>query len=571
MSDKRKDPLEILRLLFTDQPDLLRILTLRHLESEGLLGAYREQGGLFASPAVVCVTGRTSAGKTTIGNLLFGEDVMPSTGRLNCTDYIGSLLLRSNLCYIDTPGAGSRENYENVTRLALGLPLLGRLEVPTMKVRDYRPDEPDTYDEFEIPASEWPTRSAAYQPDAIVYVIAPHAGFGRDDAHFLQDMLTAHGAKLVICLNRFRRSGVDLLTPENLLDARDEVEEVYRRVFPGGEIQPRFVELDALGGLGIGDLTREICRTIPSAKLGKVQAVLDGELKEFAARERDRRHRRVLHRIAARLALYTVDQHLGDADVLAEAATAVAQHTAVTFDGMDALAKVDIEIGNLVEAGVGKARDLRTEAVTTDRVETRERPIYHRTPRIETFESTSYIKDVRHRVVKEKQQKGFFGFVGAYFEAGVDHVAEALGGNLDPESHARINARARERTYDTVERTVAEEYQTPVQRIEQRVTGYDEEIVATVTEVVSVVPEVVGKRSLAGGVPVIELLVGVGHGVRRHLAGDGSGVEACIAAAQQQAELALHPERTRLDKLAHEGGQAEAAIVGVLDDRLAGM
>jgi hypothetical protein len=68
--------------------------------------------------------GRTGAGKTSLGNRLFGEEVMSSTGHINCTDYIGLLKMRSSLHYIDTPDAGSDEEYENWARLARGLPQL---------------------------------------------------------------------------------------------------------------------------------------------------------------------------------------------------------------------------------------------------------------------------------------------------------------------------------------------------------------------------------------------------------------------------------------------------------------
>ena len=56
---------------------------------------------------------------------------MSSTGHQNCTDYIGLLRMRSNLYYIDTPGAGSDEAYENWARLALGLP---QIEDPADKL-----------------------------------------------------------------------------------------------------------------------------------------------------------------------------------------------------------------------------------------------------------------------------------------------------------------------------------------------------------------------------------------------------------------------------------------------------
>jgi predicted GTPase len=119
MSDKA---LETLRLIFQDQPDLLKIIELGDIESSKLVGAFRENNELFATPINLYVTGRTGAGKTSLGNCLLEEVEMKSTGDMDCTDSIGYFKLASNLCYFDLPGSGSDEKYENINRAVLLMP-----------------------------------------------------------------------------------------------------------------------------------------------------------------------------------------------------------------------------------------------------------------------------------------------------------------------------------------------------------------------------------------------------------------------------------------------------------------
>lgn len=73
-----KTALETLRLIFNDQPDLLEIIKLGDIESEKLVNSFRENNELFAAPVNLYVTGRTGAGKTSLGNRLLAQSVMES-------------------------------------------------------------------------------------------------------------------------------------------------------------------------------------------------------------------------------------------------------------------------------------------------------------------------------------------------------------------------------------------------------------------------------------------------------------------------------------------------------------
>jgi predicted GTPase len=77
MKEQAQRPaLDVLRMLFNDQPDLLRIVTSRDLASQQLLVELRQRDDLLGAPVKQYVVGRTGAGKTSLGNRLFGAEVM---------------------------------------------------------------------------------------------------------------------------------------------------------------------------------------------------------------------------------------------------------------------------------------------------------------------------------------------------------------------------------------------------------------------------------------------------------------------------------------------------------------
>jgi len=106
-----------LKALFADKPELWKILDLDSYESERMISHLRESGDLFSEPINLYMTGRTTSGKTTIGNLLLDQNQlgMKSTGHMDCTDYLG-VLATPSLVYYDTPGSGSDDGYENINR-----------------------------------------------------------------------------------------------------------------------------------------------------------------------------------------------------------------------------------------------------------------------------------------------------------------------------------------------------------------------------------------------------------------------------------------------------------------------
>jgi hypothetical protein len=103
--------------------------------------------------------------------------------------------------------------------------------------------------------------------------------------------------------------------------------------------------VNALTDSGMSELTSEICHVVAPEKLGSMQQVLSGDLKRSALAGRSRRHRDTVNRIAARLALHTVDQKAGDQDLIAVAAEGVCRYGVLTFEASDLAAALHQEMG----------------------------------------------------------------------------------------------------------------------------------------------------------------------------------------------------------------------------------
>ncbi|MFD4570925.1 GTPase [Streptomyces sp. NPDC058417] len=583
MSDSHHDgdALDLLKAIFHDKPQLLRAVTLGDLEGQGVLSEVRTHARLFGDPVYQFTVGRTQAGKSTLGNLLFGADAMRVTGRQDTTKEVGVLPMRSDLYFFDTPGAGSDEKYENYARLALGLPQID--------------DDGDTVSSFElwnfgearvedggtvgvqrrtITADRWEEDFAGpYPPDVLVYVVDAVKGFIRPDRTYLRHILERYGDKVVIALNWFEgrttRTEVD--------NVRTQIEMVYDTVF-GSAAAPRFVEFNARTGTGVHDLTRALCQVIAPEKLGGIQAVLDGDLKEHARVERGLHYRRTVHRIAARLALNTVGQDLGGKDLIAVAAGGISQLGVLTFEAEEAASALRGELAALAEREARAVRAERTETLTTKEAMTQQRDIVVHEPKFENEVVKKKHKQKITREVEEVTGKGLWDVVKVYAKSGYDQLENLVDGG-SVQDREKIRARARRDSVHTTTRQVEEEIEVPVTEVRQKLAGYEKRVIDTVTEVVGFTERAVGTHSLQGGLPVIQLLLGVGAGVEAYCLdgggktggdGRGGGLDGHVERERQRIALALNRAEPRLVKLLAKGDEAEEEIAGLLDGLFAG-
>lgn len=572
-----ESPVEVLKLIFSDRPHLLDVVKLADLESGRFLEEVRERSDLFADSVKMFVVGRTSAGKTSLGNSLFGRYAMKSTGFMDCTDYLGLLRLKSNLWYFDTPGAGGDEEHENVTRLGLGLEQVDEPQVTQVELRDFTDAELTGPDgtvvgviESVLTQDEWSRYFATeFAPDVIVYVIAPHMQFLRQDRVYLRDMLKRHREKVLIAFNLWEVDGRSVTTEIHLQDATRKIHDTYAAVFPAGDVRPHFVSFNALTGSGIHELASEVCQVIPGGKLGGMQAVLTGDLKVHAQDERSRRYRLTVNRIAARLALHLVDQRAGDRDLISVAARAVSQYGVVTFEGAELAAQINDDLSSHVEGRIRAVKQARQEKIIAKDVQTRQREIVTKVPILEKVETEKIEKRTIKRMVEESTGQTFGEAVKAYSRAARDHVKITFDGGGKPARQAR-NQQLRDELVVRNQREVTEEIEVPVKRIEQKVKRYEESAVEKINEVVGETERVVGTRALPGGISVIELLSAVGVGVEKYCTSEQSEKETAGAFVEQEhrrVKIALNKVKPELEELLAQG--AEDKIADLLDKTFA--
>ncbi len=573
MADDHSTTLALLNTIFHDQPELLRAVTLGDLQSRQLLEEVRTQAKLFSSPVLQYAVGRTHAGKTSLGNLLFGAEAMRVTGLQDCTDYIGRVRLKSEMCYFDTPGAGSEDEYENYTRMALGLPQPNEPRVDYFRLLDFTDAYVDPSGRVQnvtavrIDAAGYEREFAAkYPPDVIVYVVCPHMLFLRPDREYLRDMLKRHGDRLVIALNRW--DGVTKDT--DVENVRKQIETVYRHVYADGSLRPRFAEFNARTGAGLDELTRLICEVVSPDKLGGMQAVLSGSLKEHARRERARHYRRTLDRIAARLALNTVDRQAGGLDLVSLAADGVAQYGVLTFEADQEAREFRDGLARHVAQQAERVRRERTEDIVTQQVQTGTRDIVTSEPVFDTVET---IEHEKRRIIEEITENSGVGVMQSMViqsRSVWDRAVNFLEGGTKAQRddiHRRALADMVHKTAHTVEKDI----EVPIKRYEQKIVDYQDKVIATVTEVVGMAETVVGTKALQGAAPLIELLLSVGHGVERYCTEPGARkpIGDYVDAARDRIALDLDRVRPALDTLIEQGAGAEPQIADLLDSLFA--
>ncbi|MDZ8082491.1 MAG: GTPase [Nostoc sp. DcaGUA01] len=600
-----KTALQNLKFLFKDRPDVLRMLDLRELNLAGLESEVliREQKNrkLFPEPVNFYATGRTGSGKTSLGNSLLdsGKTPMESHGHQDCTSSVQYFALTSNLRYFDLPGAGSDEDFENINRAAL---LIEQLQDPDItlinkfKLLDFSQYLNEGVKEETITVEQW--QSDANQkyvsPDIILYVVAPHMLFIRGDKLYLRALLKSlkersSSNKVIFALNIHRKDGTQIPTRENIEDARKNITEIYQKFYPG-EI-PLIVEIDSLKGIGISQVTDFMCRILPPNKIGNMQQVLRGELKEFAKKERSRRYRQALIYIASRLATYTVDIKIGRG-VVEEAYAAVCDYGIRIFREEEACFEITRDLYEMVGNFAAEAKISREEAVKiivsdVEEKEVTENVIKGYTPEYENVEVT-YPVEVPSEVETGGNVAGRIGgaFIGGLtglgaFTGGVVAVLAAgatitTGGLAAPLAASVIGGMVtggaiggRKRKKDATS-----EPMKFVTKMEQRLVGMKEqreEVTKKVPYIVQKEQEV-GKKYLQGGYPVVENLLAIGLGIENAQPSQDlqADFEDIVQAGKDQVQAMLSRYKQEINQLAESSStpekaqQAEEQIIKIL-------
>ncbi|BAY84688.1 hypothetical protein NIES267_41840 [Calothrix parasitica NIES-267] len=590
--------LQNLKSLFYDRPYVLRMFDLREydltgLESEALIKTQKDKK-IFPEPVKFYATGRTGAGKTALGNSLLDlvEPAMESHGYQDCTNSVQYFTLKSNLQYFDLPGAGSDESYENINRAALGIKQLEEdyddiAPVNEFKILNYtkclkkeaRKPQVET-----IKVDTW--QSETYQkdasPDIILYVVAPHMQFIRGDRRYLAALLKSlkhrgSGSQVIFALNiHYTKEGIQKPTPQNIQDARNKITEIYQK-FCDGET-PLIAEIDCLNGTGFSQIAEFICRVLPQNKIGSMQQVLRGELKQFAKKERSRRYRQTLIYLASRFATYPVDAAIGKG-ILEEAYAAVCDYGVRIFRQEDAYFEAIAQLNREIDGYAAETKLSREEAIkimvpeikygeVIEEVITGYNPVF----RDETVYDTqtfmeSHTESVR--TTKSMAKGGLLGAGAGAFAAsmltpfapvalGVAAIGAAAGAFCAPKESIQVEKPATRQVPRTQRQLV------DVEPIKETVTRQVPEVLEKEKEV--------GKKYLQGGYPVIENILAIGLGIEYVDSEQdlGNYFDSSVKVQRQQIKNMLSPHKQTINQLAQNctnpgtKNPAEEQIINIL-------
>lgn len=547
--------LKSLQRLFSDRPEVLRLLDPTNLDPDRVAGEvilenYRNQEG-FASPVNFYVTGKTRAGKTSLGNTIFDgkQTAMKSTGHRDCTFDLGSFQSANNLRYFDLPGAGSKEEFENINRAILCLaqiqPKRGRNPIVTEFVLSDYTDftKTQTPKQKTISVDEWQSNKnqLIYGSDVILYVIAPHEGLGRDDENYMYDLLSAQKEKrgssnVVFALNlHLTKNGEPKYTKPNVDDAYKTITDIYNEVFPNHPTKPVIIEINSLTGLGADKIAEEICKLLPADKLGKMEEVLGDKLKEKARKIRSKKFREALIYIASRLATFKVDQSFDNSsDIVLGSYAAVYSYSSRVF-------KKEVSNGEnaygVVSDFAGQTKESRTENITI------KEPILESIERFRTISEPVFgnVEEVNQIIVEneeivETKRGGFLGLDQKIRGSRVDKVKQPKVIEVKTTRYQQIGTKHTE---------VSDGYQTAV-------TGYNDKIV--------------GLKHLKGGYDIIKGILAIGLGIESLPDENTGNFNHIYEAGEKEVNLKIGNLKSRVEQVMNnsDSKKAENEIISIL-------
>jgi hypothetical protein len=545
--------LKSLQRLFSDRPEVLRLLDPTNLDPDRVAGEvilenYRNEEG-FAYPVNFYATGKTRAGKTSLGNTIFDgkQTAMKCTGHRDCTSDLKSFQSANNLRYFDLPGAGSKEEFENINRAILCLdqiqPKRGRNPIVTEFVLSDYTDfaKTQTPKQKTISVDEWQSNKnqLIYGADVILYVVAPHEGLGRDDENYMYDLLSEQKEKrgssnVVFALNlHLTKNGEPKYTQPNVEDAYKTITDIYNEVFPNHPTNPVIIEINSLTGLGADKIAEEICRLLPAHKLGKMEEVLGDKLKDKARKIRSKKFREALIYIASRLATFKVDQSFDNSsDIVLGSYAAVYSYSSKVFKKE---ASNEENAYGVVSGFASQTKESRTENITI------KEPIIESIERFRTISEPvfSNVEEVNQTIVDNEE------IVETKRNSWL--AQKIVGSHVNKVKQPKVieTKTTRYQQTGTKHTEVSDGYQTAV-------TGYNDKIV--------------GLKHLKGGYDIIKGILAIGLGIESLPDENTGNFNRIYEAGEKEVNLKIGNLKSKIELVINnsESKKTENEIISIL-------
>jgi len=542
------EALKTLKGLFKDHPDAFKVFNLESLEKDYLKGKLKTDA--FASRINLYVTGRTGAGKTSLGNSLLDSQVMKSTGLQDCTDFIGFFKLAGNLAYFDLPGIGSNINYENLNRVALLMdqrsgnkfsnpPVNPLKPSDELLIKDFskciNPNIPPEEESITVEHWQYDVQQADIAPDVILYVLAPDKQFTDDDRQYLGNLLETWKERTERCiiipvLNIFSKEDGTVLPTSNEIEySCREISDLYQVVYPNEELPQivPIVKINSKTGKGIAKITELICKILPQEKIGNLGQVLHKDLKKYAQQERRGRYYRTLSLIASIMARYTVDKKVGGQSLLQTATSAIEAYGIRTFKSAEAVSEVNPEMDSVASKVENIVKD-KTEEITEKEDIIKPKEITENVPIYGNVTTTKQVVVKKPKVVKKK---------GWVFSK---------------------------------EEIVMEEEVVTLTNTQRDIIDYKKEVIGMVDEVIGQSEKFVGHKYQPGGYPAIKLLLGLGEGIQFYCDNQQKNSQswlACLEQGELMVERKLSPYKSQIEQLVN-ADDGEQKLIQVLEQAL---
>ena len=382
----------------------------------------------------------------------------------------------------------------------------------------------------QVTVLEWNSRDnqTRVEPDIILYVIAAHMQFLRNDRKYLKDFLKTQQNKypnnrVIFALNlHHTENGECKATPQNIADVREKVAKIYQKVYGEGQT-PLIVEIDARKGEGIAQITRSICQILPKEKLNNIEAVLNTELKKIAQQQRRDVFIRNTIAITSRIALLKVNYEVRDLTIIRAAAEGIYNYGFSTFKPQKGAEHLTKAMESLTDEA-SKIEENRSEDIISKEVTTKPEDVFETRTRVEEHTETT-----EENVVVQDTDPGTW----IYIETGLFTIGQA------PHSVARIE-------------TLKTTRKVPVPITESVKVG-------TRLGIDQVIEKVVGTKYLKGGYEALVLLLKIALGIENYCNQANGSLEECIKQQEQWLEKKFQPLKDEIERLVDSNQDSRAS------------